>query len=82
MQNATNSNQNVLVLYFLFFFTPFFSFVYLFFVQGPAAGKTVMVVNINPSTQDFDETQQGGRYRQQALNLPAQANFSDRYNVI
>ncbi|CAN0387398.1 unnamed protein product, partial [Ectocarpus fasciculatus] len=28
-------------------------------LQGPAAGKTVMVVNINPSTDDFDETQQG-----------------------
>ncbi|CAN0067936.1 unnamed protein product [Pylaiella littoralis] len=27
-------------------------------LQGPAAGKTVMVVNINPSTVDFDETQQ------------------------
>ncbi|CAM9754180.1 unnamed protein product [Ectocarpus sp. 12 AP-2014] len=27
-------------------------------LQGPAAGKTVMVVNINPSTDDFDETQQ------------------------
>ncbi|CAM9282967.1 unnamed protein product, partial [Laminaria digitata] len=27
-------------------------------LQGPAAGKTVMVVNINPSTEDFDETQQ------------------------
>eukprot|EP00752_Nemacystus_decipiens_P010965 g9745.t2 len=27
-------------------------------LQGPTAGKTVMVVNINPSTADFDETQQ------------------------
>lgn len=27
--------------------------------QGPAAGRTVMVVNINPSTEDFDETQTG-----------------------
>jgi len=27
--------------------------------KGPTAGKTVMVVNINPSTADFDETQQG-----------------------
>lgn len=29
------------------------------FSQGPAAGKTVMVVNINPSAADFDETQAG-----------------------
>ncbi|CAM9859795.1 unnamed protein product [Ascophyllum nodosum] len=27
-------------------------------LKGPAAGKTVMVVNINPSIEDFDETQQ------------------------
>lgn len=36
---------------------------FFFFAQGPAAGKTVMVVNINPSTVDFDETQQGAEGR-------------------